>query len=174
MTHQTTLWAPLPVDIQKSCKQAHDLLMATLDIYTRATGIGPAGGWQHVHGRDGACLLLAHAGTSPKEKGARRRELALEKAARVRTSPGTRLSFETMDPDRERYQGAARMENGWVHSFSGLPSETDEALVMAIGVGVGWSSDAWAEETMRISGNVMQYRDLWRAVEHAQRKFMRT
>lgn len=73
-----------------------------------------------------------------------------EKAERLTSNPDHRFSTETKDDKKEQYSGAVRDLFGKTFSFSGLPQNTDEALVLAamVHAGIITRTDAtdWLEE----------------------------
>ncbi len=156
-----TLYTPLPVDIKKSVEFAAAITNGILTELAPKKG-ALSGGYEYIRGRDGACLLLKKAGLPDPNKEDKYKRFALEKGERLHANSPHLLSFQSMDVELERYQGASRMENGWIHSFSGLPSPTDEGLTMTVGVRAGWSSSGYAREVMQISDNVDHFLELHR------------
>ncbi len=53
-----------------------------------------------------------------------------EKVHRLRANPKTNTSYETRDPDENKWGGAVRLPDGTLIGFSGLPELGDECLVL--------------------------------------------
>ncbi len=150
----TTLYSPLPIDINKSVGYAYLLMDMVVNHIASSYGTNKTGGYQYIQGRDGSCLLLRKVGYIPTEADEKKyKGFALEKGQRLRSHPEHTLSFQPMDVAQKKYQGAVRMENGWIHSFSGFSPNNDEAIAMAVGVRMGWSSLEYACKVMHISQN---------------------
>ena len=66
----------------------------------------------------------------PEEKAGKYSTLCLKKAIRLGNHPEHKSSWESQDPDRDKYPGAIRVEDS-IFSMSGLPSLGDEAVMLA-------------------------------------------
>ncbi|HEY4490253.1 MAG TPA: hypothetical protein VJC12_03300 [Candidatus Paceibacterota bacterium] len=95
-------------------------------------------------------LLMVPIGDVPADS--KSGEFTQEKARRLASHPPHVSSWQSRDLDREMYGGAIRAEN-LIFSFSGIPEEGDEILVLGIALKLGLISNEEAEEIMAISHN---------------------
>jgi hypothetical protein len=91
--------------------------------------------------REGGCFCLADAvggfpyavvfiGSMLVEKSQKYLALSQEKALRLALNPNHRSSWESRDPDKQKWAGAVRVGD-LIFSFSGLPDLGDEAIMLA-------------------------------------------
>lgn len=91
------------------------------------------GGWIHISDPKGEVIAYERIGAvGGPDKKVKYRKLAAEKAMRLREHPEHVTSWQSRDPDHDRWGGAIRTNDGWVFSFSGLPELWDEALLTGI------------------------------------------
>lgn len=79
---------------------------------------------------------------------------ATEKAARLARYPDHVSSWQSRDEKNDKWGGAIRARHSdIIFSFSGLPWEADEALVLMLAVRVNVATTLQAAEIAQISGN---------------------
>lgn len=81
-------------------------------------------------GFPGAVVLI---GSIPTEKAEKYLSFSMEKARRLASNPQHVSSWESRDPEQNRWGGAIRIDE-LIFSFSGLPELGDEALMLALGL----------------------------------------
>ena len=84
----------------------------------------------------GHLQLVSCIGLNPFEKVRKRVELAWEKCGRLLDNPEDLTSFDTRNPDAERFGGAVRGRT-LVFGFSGLPELWDEAAMFVVAIITG-------------------------------------
>jgi hypothetical protein len=107
-------------------------------------------------------LLVAPIGKLPPEKVNKYLTLSQEKAKRLHETPLFWSSWQTRDLDKARYGGAVAGAS-CVFSFSGLPEEADEALVLALAMSHDDLSWEKAEAILSISKNRL-FKPLWKEI----------
>lgn len=107
------------------------------------------GGWIHINDPDGNVVLHERLGEIAfLENNAMYQSLSAEKSSRLRGHPDYRTSWQSREPEHDRYGGAIRTSNGYIFSFSGLPELWDEALMLAI---ASWSVPRLGYEVEKIA-----------------------
>ncbi len=86
------------------------------------------------------------------EKAVKYLQFSQEKSARLFLHHEHKSSWQSRFPENDRYGGAIRTVDGLL-SFSGLPEDLDEALVLAVGYGSGLLSLPDARAIAVISQN---------------------
>ncbi|MDD2786164.1 MAG: hypothetical protein PHS79_04735 [Patescibacteria group bacterium] len=90
------------------------------------------GGWLCILDPDGKIFFHEPIGEVPAEKDEKYKALAAEKALRLHEHPEHNMSWQSRDPDKNQWGGAARHPDGWIISFSGFSEFWDEYLVLAL------------------------------------------
>lgn len=94
-------------------------------------------------------------------------QLAHEKIMRLSVNKDDVSSFETRNPEDDRWGGAIRsLPTNILLSCSGLPELLDEAYMLAVAVKLGWCSPIRAKRIMQRSQN-NYYGPAWVAVNNA-------
>lgn len=89
-----------------------------------------------LHVPTGNLWFTAQIGQCPSDKAEKYMCFSIEKACRLHTNPSHQLSSESRNPDKDCWGGAVKAGN-LILSFSGLPEEADESLVIWISARVG-------------------------------------
>ena len=97
-------------------------------------------------------LLISKIGICPPEKVERYLNFSQEKAKRLFADTASSSSFQSRDPDNDKYAGAIRVRSV-ILSFSGLPELADEALMVFVALSAGWISEVEALRFSTISDN---------------------
>jgi len=109
---------------------------------------------------DGKILLVAEIGNCPFSKAEKYLRLSLEKGERLFRHPKHLSSWQSRDPEKEKYGGAI-VTNEFILSFSGFREYLDEAMVLVLAEFLRWISREQAEKIAAISNNPF-YRELTR------------
>ncbi|MDB4991798.1 MAG: hypothetical protein JWL75_43 [Parcubacteria group bacterium] len=92
---------------------------------------GKLGGYACVAQQDGLPILIMALGEPNEAKSATRLEFCQEKVRRLAANTAHSLSFESRDPDNNKWGGAARGKR-YIVSFSGMPERLDEYFALAV------------------------------------------
>lgn len=98
-------------------------------------------------------------------QGSQSRAFCNEKAERV-LNTGAASSWMSRDPEKNQWGGAVRVHRDVIFSFSGLPEDTDEALVLVLAVRLELLTFEEAESIAKLSANE-KFSRLLTAVEAA-------
>lgn len=79
----------------------------------------------------GMPLFITQVGEVPKEKAGKYLSFCQEKAGRLAQNKAHWSSWQSRNPDQEKWGGAVRTEIG-ILSFSGLPELGDEAVMLVV------------------------------------------
>lgn len=96
--------------------------------------------------------FTAFVGTPPAEKAQKYYNFSIEKARRLLGRPSDLSSYQTRDPDNDRWGGAIRSEPNII-SISGFPELWDEAIGLAMAVQSCSLNASKAREIAAISNN---------------------
>ncbi len=113
------------------------------------------------HMQNGVPFLVALVGTVPELKAERCRVFAEEKVARLNKHPEHVSSWQSRDPAASQWGGAI-VAGDYVLSFSGLPEDADEALMLFTAIRLGLIPTG-GEKMSRIldASNNRRYDDLF-------------
>lgn len=94
------------------------------------------GGYFCIANGDGRPIVVVAVGSISNEKAGKCFNLAQEKARRLAGHPAHRTSWESRDPDAMKFGGAVKdlRTYPFIYSFSGLPEQVDEALMLATAI----------------------------------------
>ena len=134
-----------------------EVLESILQVATRRfpeTTQGRLGGFLCVlNPQIGEIVVTGLIGTEPDEKKREKYKLlAEEKARRLALHPEHQSSWESRDPDKNRWGGAIRGTR-LLFSFSGLPELWDEALMLVLAVRLKEIETAAAQAIAKKSEN---------------------
>lgn len=90
---------------------------------------------------EGEVVLICRIGVCPSGKAKKYFVFSQEKAQRLFSSPSHKTSFQSRDPENDKWGGAIRStlpSTPLVTSFSGLPELADEALMTFVAYQAGW------------------------------------
>jgi hypothetical protein len=108
-------------------------------------------------GKTGVLLFSVLIGEVPPEKVEKYSNLSREKAQRLLKNPGHLSSWQTRNPEEDKYGGAIRviLETGqeFIFSISGFPEVGDETVVLVSAISTLGFNAKRAEEIAKISGN---------------------
>ncbi|MDP3784801.1 MAG: hypothetical protein Q8R12_01870 [bacterium] len=110
------------------------VLNKALELFAEEEGWeGRTGGYFCLADKtDGLPLLIVQVGEIPEVKAGKYLSFCQEKARRLAKNLSHASSWESRDPNQEKWGGAIRAEkmNGLILSFSGLPELGDEAVML--------------------------------------------
>jgi len=95
-------------------------------------GNGSGGGYLFICDEDGRQLLHKRIASPAPEKRKKYVALSREKAVRLLRHVEHLLSWQSRDPENNKWGGAIRLPSGHIISFSGFPELVDEALCMSL------------------------------------------
>lgn len=105
---------------------------------------GDTGGFVYVGDTQGLLHCHTRVAYPDHKKWHRFVDFSREKATRLAEHTDHQLSSQSRDDEKERFSGAVRGPDNMLYSFSGLPQETDEALVLSGMVHAGIITDSFA------------------------------
>lgn len=110
-----------------------EVFLRFINLHLDPADQGRTGGWLFIADSEGEMILHEQIGTiAEPAKNGRYLALSVEQAVRLFEHPDHRTSWQSRDPDRDRWGGAFRTDDGWVISFCGLPELWNEALVLGV------------------------------------------
>lgn len=122
-------------------------------IVAEKYGDGRKGGYIYIADQYGNQLLHKKLGDPDLAKMAKYRSFSREKAERLFENTEHQLSWQSRDPDANKWGGAVRLPNGVIVSFSGFPELVDEAFCAAYSVVVGLTDFESASNALVLSSN---------------------
>lgn len=103
---------------------------------------------------DDGVILICKLNAVPQEKLQKYLACSQEKAWRLHSKPADQTSFQSRNPERDKWGGAIRACGSHILSFSGLPNELfDEALMAYVACTAGWIDKSDALKIAAISSN---------------------
>lgn len=106
---------------------------------------------------NGYCVSGVCVGTSPAAKNLRYQTLSAEKAFRLAARPDDLSSWQSRDPNDDKWGGAVRGDTS-IFSFSGLPELADEAISLYVAIEFEELTPEKAMEIAKISSNEYYFR----------------
>ena len=98
------------------------------------------GGYIYICDSLGRKWLHVKIGYPDPEKEEKYKEFSQEKAERLLANPEHKLSWQSRNPEDNKWGGAVRLGvvGGFIISFSGFPEAVDEAFCISIAQSIGW------------------------------------
>jgi hypothetical protein len=91
------------------------------------------GGHMCVARPDNEVILVTRLGVvEDRARADRTLSFCQEKVRRLSANPNDVSSYQTRDPDNNKYGGGIRLEDGMLYAFSGLPELWDEAAMVTL------------------------------------------
>ena len=88
----------------------------------------------------GRALMIREIGSCPEEKARKYFEFCQEKKDRLYKNPGHISSWQSRQPEKDKYGGAVRtaLDGYYILSMSGLPEHGDEAVMVYTAHKINW------------------------------------
>lgn len=125
---------------------------------------GKKGGYIFLCAPSGMRFIHDKFGNPDPEKVDKCREFSRESAERLISNPEHHLSWQSRDPEHDKWGGAVRLLGGHILSFSGFPELTDEALCMSIARNMKWIDDTQITKYLGISNNIDHFNEVHQLV----------
>ena len=100
------------------------------------------GGCLCVANPEGEIILVSRLGqVRDRERGDRYFRFCQEKARRLISHPGDVSSWQSREPENDKWGGGVRLETGAIFTFSGLPELWDEACMVTLAMALAGLSE---------------------------------
>ena len=136
------------------------LALRTAPAVAERFGDGRTGGFLYLCEPDGRMVCHLRLGIPDPNKWDKYVAFSAEKAQRLGENPNHLLSWQSRNPEENKWGGAILLPDKRRLSFSGFPEKTDEAYCASLAKCMEWMTTHAVHMAMPISGNWVHYAEV--------------
>ena len=152
--------APLTIGYSELFEAILELDNSVFGLMVKKYGVGNTGGVLHICDADGREMLHRVIGDPDPVMAEARSDIARQNAHRLLSHPDHFLASQSMNAARDEWDGAIRMENGVIISFSTIAIGANEAFCASIGYHLGMSSIEYLMDVLSITRNARLFLEI--------------